>query len=73
MSLLLACSRRLIGEIDIFFSKYIWNNFQDPRDSLVTAVIIDEGGPIAASARQGLQVCTFFFSKNFDTSVIFYL
>ncbi|EYC16634.1 hypothetical protein Y032_0033g2759 [Ancylostoma ceylanicum] len=28
---------------------------EDPRDSLVTPVIIDEGGPIAASARQGLQ------------------
>ncbi|KAK5969416.1 hypothetical protein GCK32_001400, partial [Trichostrongylus colubriformis] len=28
---------------------------EDPRDSLVAPVIIDEGGPIATSARQGLQ------------------
>ncbi|PIO73580.1 hypothetical protein TELCIR_04452 [Teladorsagia circumcincta] len=28
---------------------------EDPRDSLVVAVIKDEGGPIATSARQGLQ------------------
>lgn len=28
---------------------------EDPRDSLVTPVIVDEGGPIATSAQQGLQ------------------
>ncbi|KAK6727412.1 hypothetical protein RB195_005232 [Necator americanus] len=28
---------------------------EDPRDSLITPAIIDEGGPIATSARQGLQ------------------
>ncbi|CAJ0593430.1 unnamed protein product [Cylicocyclus nassatus] len=28
---------------------------EDPRDALVTPVIVDEGGPIATSARQGLQ------------------
>ncbi|KAK6011111.1 hypothetical protein OSTOST_23815 [Ostertagia ostertagi] len=28
---------------------------EDPRDSLVVPVIKDEGGPIATSARQGLQ------------------
>ncbi|KAK5979766.1 hypothetical protein GCK32_015298, partial [Trichostrongylus colubriformis] len=28
---------------------------EDPRDSLVAPVIIDEGGPIATSAKQGLQ------------------
>ncbi|VDN34346.1 unnamed protein product [Cylicostephanus goldi] len=27
----------------------------DPRDALVTPVIVDEGGPIATSAKQGLQ------------------